>query len=159
MGPSLELCSCSRKLSESWLQKLFNKNNYPLVQFHCIIKIMCQDLPLGYLHCLLVCAVQDRNFGCSARFYIFYWNAKRFWLFLHCLAIQIVHFSNFGKNFGVPEVWWMFILLQTVMFKTYSIFDALFCLFWWNYWFYRWYKPWRSYNTVATMQKQIWMGF
>ena len=32
---------------------------------------MCQDLPLGCLHCLLVCAVQDRYFGCSARFYIF----------------------------------------------------------------------------------------
>ena len=32
---------------------------------------MCQDLPLGCLHCLLVCAVQDRNFGYSARFYIF----------------------------------------------------------------------------------------
>ena len=48
------------------------------VQIHCIIKIMCQDLPLGCLHCLLVCAVQDRNFGCSARFYIFYWNVKRF---------------------------------------------------------------------------------
>ena len=33
---------------------------------------MCQDLPLGCLHCLLVCAVQDINFGCSARFYIFF---------------------------------------------------------------------------------------
>ena len=32
---------------------------------------MCQDLPLGCLHCLLVRAVQNRNFGYSARFYIF----------------------------------------------------------------------------------------
>ena len=32
---------------------------------------MCQYLPLGCLHCLLVCAVVNRNFGCSARFYIF----------------------------------------------------------------------------------------
>ena len=32
---------------------------------------MCQGLPLGCLQCLLVCAVQDRNFGCDARFYIF----------------------------------------------------------------------------------------
>ena len=45
---------------------------------YCIIKIMCQGLPLGCLQCLSVCAVQDRNFGCSARFYIFYWNVKRF---------------------------------------------------------------------------------
>ena len=53
------------------LPKLFNKNNYPLVQFHCIIKIMCQGLPLGCLQCLLVCTVQDRNFSCSAWFYNF----------------------------------------------------------------------------------------
>ena len=32
---------------------------------------MCQDLPLGWVDRLLVCAVQNRNFGCSARFYIF----------------------------------------------------------------------------------------
>ena len=92
VGELLELCSCSRKLCESWLQKLFIKNNYPLVQFHCIIKIMCQGLPLGCLQCLLVCTVQDRNFGCSARFYIFYWNVKWFWLFLPCLAVQIFYF-------------------------------------------------------------------
>ena len=42
------------------------------VQIHCIIKIMCQDLPLGCLQCLLVRTVQDRNFGHSARFFIFY---------------------------------------------------------------------------------------
>ena len=71
MGELLELCSCSRQLCESWLQKLYNKNNYPLVQFHCIIKIMCQGLPLGCLQYLLVCTVQDRNFGCSAQFLIF----------------------------------------------------------------------------------------
>ena len=92
VGASLELCSCPWKLCDPWLQKLFNKNNYPLVQFHCIIKIMCLGLHLGCLQCLLVCAVQDRNFGCSARFYIFYWNVKRFWNFLHCLSIQIVFF-------------------------------------------------------------------
>ena len=124
VGELLELCSCSRKLCESWLQKLFNKNNYPLVQFHCIIKIMCQDLPLGCLHCLLVCAVQNRNFGCSAWFYIFYWNIKWFWNILHCLSIQIVFFLIVFRIFGVPEVWWMFRLLQTVLFLTDYVFDA-----------------------------------
>ena len=94
VGASLELCSCSRKLCESWLQKLFNKNNYPLLQVHCIINIMCQYFPLGCLHFLLVCAVQNINFGCSARFYIFYWNIKRFWNFFHCLSIKIVYFSK-----------------------------------------------------------------
>ena len=124
VGASLELCSCSRKLCESWLQKLLNKHNYSLVQFHCIIKIMCQDFPLGCLHCLLVHAVQNRNFSCSAWFYIFYWNVKRFWNFFHSVSIQIFIFPNFFIIVGEPEVWWMFRLLHTVLFKTNSVFDA-----------------------------------
>ena len=31
---------------------------------------------------------------------------------------------NFGRISGVPEVWWMFRLLQTVLFLTDSVFDA-----------------------------------
>ena len=134
VGASLELCSCSRKFCESWLQKLFNKNNYLLVQFHCIIKIMCQGLPLGCLQCLLVCAVQDRNFGCSARCLIFFSGTPTgydsFWtVFLYKYFI----FPNFCIIFQVSEVWWMFILLQTVLFYTDSAFWCIVCLFWWNY--------------------------
>ena len=33
-------------------------------------------------------------------------------------------FLNFRRIFGVPEVWRMFILLQTVLFKKDSVFDA-----------------------------------
>ena len=124
VGELLELCSCSRKLCESWLQKIFIKNNYPIVQFHCIIKIMCQGLPLGCLQCLLVCTVQDRNFGCSARFYIFNWNVNWLWFLCTILLYNLFIFPNFGRIFGVPEVWWMFRLLQTVLFLTDSVFDA-----------------------------------
>ena len=122
VGASLELCSCSWKLCESWLQKLFNKNNYPLVEFHCIIKIMCQGLPLGCLRCLLVCAVQDRNFGCSAWFFTGTSNGSDSFctVFLYKLFI----FPNFGRNFQISEVWLMFRLLQTVLFLTDSVFDA-----------------------------------
>ena len=114
--------SCSRQLCESWLQKLFNKNNYPLVQFHCIIKIMCQDLPLGCLHCLLVCAVQDRNFGCSTRFYVFLLERQTV-LKLFALSLHTIFFifPNFGRMLGVPEVWWMFS-------TDYSIFDRIYFL-------------------------------
>ena len=48
----------------------------------------------------------------------------------------------------------MFKLLQTVLFKTNSVFDALFACFDETIDFYRWYKPWKSFITVATMQKQ-----
>ena len=125
VGASLELSSCSRKLCESWLQKLFNKNNYPLVHFHCIIKIMCQDLPLGCLHCLLVFAVQNRNFGCSAWLYIFLLERQTVLKFF-CIVFpyKFFIFLNCFRIFGVPEVWLMFRLLQTVLFKSYSVFDA-----------------------------------
>ena len=48
----------------------------------------------------------------------------------------------------------MFRLLQTVLFKTYSVFDAFFACFDETIDFYQWIKPWKSYITVVTMQKQ-----
>ena len=67
--------------------------------------------------------------------------------------------SSFFIIVGVMEVWSMFRLLQSVLFLIDSVFNALFCLFWWNYRLYQWYKTWRSYNTVSTMQKQNMNGF
>ena len=48
----------------------------------------------------------------------------------------------------------MFRLLQTVLFKTDSVFDAQFACFDETIDFYEWIKPWKSYITVATMQNQ-----
>ena len=48
----------------------------------------------------------------------------------------------------------MFRLLQTVLFKTDSVFDASFACFDETVDFYQWIKPWKGYITVATMQKQ-----
>ena len=49
----------------------------------------------------------------------------------------------------------MFRLLQTVLFLTHSVFDALFACFDETINFYKWIKPWKSYITVATMQKNM----
>ena len=58
-GSSLNFVHAHGNFATLELQKLFNRNNHPLVQIHCIIKIMCQDLPLGWL---------DGLFGlCSAK--------------------------------------------------------------------------------------------
>ena len=103
---------------------------------------MCQGLPLGCLQCLLVCTVQDKNFGCSARFYIFCWNVKWFWFFLHCLAVQIY---NFGGTISMVNVQ---IATECSLFDRFC-FWCIVCLFWWNY-----QSPWKSYITVDTMQKQ-----
>ena len=48
----------------------------------------------------------------------------------------------------------MFRLLQTFLFKTDSIFDAQFACFDETIDFYQWIESWKSYITVATMQKQ-----
>ena len=48
----------------------------------------------------------------------------------------------------------MFRLLQTVLFQTDSVFDAQFACFDETNDLYQWIKPWKSYITVDTMQKQ-----
>ena len=48
----------------------------------------------------------------------------------------------------------MFRLLQTVLFKTDSVFDAQFACFDETINFYQWIKPWKSYITAAIMQKK-----
>ena len=49
----------------------------------------------------------------------------------------------------------MFRLLQTVLFKTDSVFDAQFACFDETINLYQWIKPWKSYITVASMQKNM----
>ena len=48
----------------------------------------------------------------------------------------------------------MFRLLQTVLFLTDSVFDAQFACFDETIDSYQWTKPWKSYITADTMQKQ-----
>ena len=48
----------------------------------------------------------------------------------------------------------MFRLLQTVLFKTDSVFDAQVACFDESINLYQWIKPWKSYIKVYTMQKQ-----
>ena len=48
----------------------------------------------------------------------------------------------------------MFRLLQTILFKTDSVFDAQFACFDETIDFNQWIKPWKSYITVGTMKKK-----
>ena len=136
VGPSLELCSCSRKLCESWLQKLFNKNNYPLVQFHCIIKIMCQLLVLGWLDFLFgVCSRKNRNFCCSNWIYIFLLGRQTL-LILSVLyfytnflfLLTLAEFFKYQKYGECSDYYRLFCFRQI-------LFLCIVCLFWWNYLF------------------------
>ena len=49
--------------------------------------------------------------------------------FFTILLYNFFMFPNFGRIFGVPEVWGMFRLLQTVLFLTDSVFRVLFAYF------------------------------
>ena len=48
----------------------------------------------------------------------------------------------------------MFRLLQTILFKADSVFDAQVACFDETINFYQWIKPWKSYITVDTMQER-----
>jgi hypothetical protein len=99
MGELLELCSCPWRLCKSWLQKLFNKNNYPLVQIHCIINIMCQELPLGCLNCLFgMCGAKTETFAVVHEFTYFTGMWKKL-KFLYSTSIQILDHVLIFQNF------------------------------------------------------------
>ena len=102
-------------------------------------------LLVWYVHC------KNTNFFYIAWIYIFLLEHAKILKKLHSTTIQNVCFIQI---FGITDVWSMFRLLQVVLFLTDSVFDAFFCTFWWNYRLYRWYRPWKSYITLHTMQKQ-----
>ena len=110
------------------------KNNYPLVQIHSITKIMCQDLALGCLYCLLVCAVQNRNFGYSARFYIFCWNVNDSDSLCTVLLYKLFIFPNFGRFWGKISIVNVQIATNCSVFDRFC-FWCIVCLFRWNYQF------------------------
>jgi hypothetical protein len=90
---------------------------------------MCQDLPLGCLNCLFgMCGVKTETFDVVHEF-TFLLEHEKILKFLQSYSMQFFYFFLMFRIFRVTEVWSMFRLLQTVLFLTDSVFDALFCLF------------------------------
>jgi hypothetical protein len=76
-----------------------HKNNYSLLQIHCIIKVMCQDLPLGCLNCLFgMCSAKTETFA-EVREFTFLLEHAKILKFLYSTAMQIVYFFLIFKNF------------------------------------------------------------
>ena len=99
------LCSCSRKQCRIF-HGSFSVNNYPLVYIHCIIKIMCQALVLGWLDCLFaMCRTKTETLAVVHEFTFLLESQMGLKLFAH-------YFCNFFSNFkiyfiiiGVTEVY------------------------------------------------------
>ena len=89
------LCSCSWKQCKK-IHGIFSENNYPLVYIHCIIKIMCQALVLGWLDCLFtMCRTKTETLAVAHDFTFFYWKVKCVWNFLHITSVQIFQILKF----------------------------------------------------------------
>ena len=93
------LCSCSSKQCRIF-HGIFSVNNYPLVYIHCIIKIMCQALVLGWLDCLFtMCSTKTETLVVVREFTFFYWKVKWVWNFLHNTSVQFFKIFIFFRIF------------------------------------------------------------
>ena len=100
------LCSCSRKQCRIF-HGSFSVSNYPLVYIHCIIKIMCQALVLGWLDCLFtLCTTKTETLAVACEFTFFLLESQMgLKLFAHYLCTNFLNFNSFSEFFGVTEVY------------------------------------------------------
>ena len=131
------LCSCSWKQCKTFHGR-FSENNYPLVYIHCIIKIMCQALVLGWLDCLFtMCSTKTETLAVAHEFTFFYWKLNRSETFCTLLVYKFFKFSYFFRNF------WSYRSLLNFQITTDCPVLDRFCflcvdrLFWWIYGWYR----------------------
>ena len=127
------LCSCSWKQCKK-IHGSFSENNYPLVYIHCIIKIMCQALVLGWLDCLFtMCSTKTETLPITREFAFFTENSNEYETFCTLLMYKFLKFSYFFRFF-----WSYRSLLNFQITRDCPVFDR-FCflcvdrLFWWIY--------------------------
>ena len=126
-------CSCSRKQCRIF-HGSFSVNNYPLVYIHCIIKIMCQALVLGWLDCLFtMCRTKTETLALARDFTFFTGKSNGSETFCTLLLYKIFKFSNLFNNF------WIYRSLLNLQITTDCpvldrfCFSCVVCLFWWIY--------------------------
>ena len=127
------LCSCSRKQCRIF-HGSFSVNNYPLVYIHCIIKIMCQALVLGWLDCLFtMCRTKTGTLAVARDFTFFTGNSNGSETFFTLHLYKLFKFSN------LFHIFWSYRSLLNFQITTdCSVFDrfcfsCVVCLFWWIY--------------------------
>ena len=127
------LCSCSRKQCRIFHES-FSVNNYPLVYIHCIIKIMCQALVLGWLDCsFTMCRTKTETLAVARDFTFFTGRSNGSETFCTLLLYKFFKFSNLVHNFrsyrSLPNFQ---ITTDCPVFDRFC-FSRVVCLFWWIY--------------------------
>ena len=126
-------CSCSRKQCRIFHGSLY-LNNYTLVYIHCIIKIMCQVLVLGWLDCLFtICRTKTETLAVVRDFTFFTGRSNVSETFCTLLMYKILKFPYLFHN-----CWSYRSLLNFHITTYYPVFDRfcfsrVVCLFWWIY--------------------------
>ena len=90
--------SCSRKQCRIFHGSLY-LNNYTLVYIHCIIKIMCQVLVLGWLDCLFtMCRTKTETLAVARDFKFFTGRSNGSETFCTLLLYKLFKFSYLFHN-------------------------------------------------------------
>ena len=88
-------CSCSWKQCKKFHES-FSENNYLIVYSHCIIKIMCQALVLGWLDCLFtMCSTKTETLAVAREFTFFTGKSNGSETFCKLLLYKFLNFSVF----------------------------------------------------------------
>ena len=127
------LCSCSRKQCRIF-HGSFSVNNYTLVYIHCIIKIMCQALVLGWLDCLFtMCRTKTETLSVVHEFTFFTGESNGSETFCTLLLYKFFKFSNLFHNFRSYRSLLNFQITTDCPVFDRFCFSRVVCLFWWIY--------------------------
>ena len=132
-GSTLSLCSCSRKQCRIF-HGSFSVNNYTLVYVHCIIKIMCQALVLGWLDCLFtMCRTKTETLAVLCEFTFFTGKSNGSETFCTLLLYKFFKFSNLFHNFWSYRSLLNFQITTDCPVLNRFCFSCGVCLFWCTY--------------------------
>ena len=124
------LCSCSRKQCRIFHGSL-SVNNYTLVYIHCIIKITCQALVLGWLDCLFtMCRTKTETLAVAHDFTFFTGRSNGSETFCTLLMYKL---SNLVHNFRSYISLLNFQITTDCPVFDRFCFSRVVCLFWWIY--------------------------
>ena len=105
-GSTLSTCVHAHGNNVKKIHGSFFENNYPLVYIHCIIKIMCQALVLGWLDCLFtMCSTKTKSLAVVREFTFFTGSQMGLKLFAHYFCTNCLNFHIFYRILGVTEVY------------------------------------------------------